>query len=130
MDIRNVNSGSNVPADRLRSDSNNSVDQVEEASSVENDTDDASTSTPQDRVEISNAGQMANVELAPEDVMELRMARRAMEELPPLSPDRIADVRDRINTGYYSQPEQIRSTARNMVQEMLGIPPEGPGMDR
>jgi len=123
MDIRNVNSGSNIPADRLRPDSGNKVDRVEEVSSVENDTDDASTSTPQDRVEISDAGQMASVDVAAGDVMELRMARQAMYNLPPLGADRIAEVRDRIGTGYYSQPEQIRSTAEGIVRELFGSPP-------
>ena len=123
MDIRNVNSGSNIPADRLRPDSGNKVDRVEEVSSVENDTDDASTSTPQDRVEISDAGQMASVDVAAGDVMELRMARQAMYNLPPLGADRVAEVRDRIGTGYYSQPEQIRSTAEGIVRELFGSPP-------
>ena len=128
MDIRNVNSGSNMPPDRLRSDSSQ-VDQVEKASSVENETDDSSASTPQDRVELSDAGQIASVDLASNDVMELRMARRAMYDLKPISSDRVAELRDRIGTGYYSQPEQIRETARGMVYELFGMPPEGPGMN-
>lgn len=128
MDIRNVNSGSNVPSDRLRSDLNK-VDQVEEASSVDNETDDSSSSIPQDRVELSDAGQMASVDLAADDVMELRMARRAMYDLPPLSSDRVAELRDRVGTGYYGQPEQIKETARGIVAELFGMPPEGPGMD-
>lgn len=123
MDIRNINSGSNIPADRLRPDSGNKVDQVEEVSPVENDPEDASTSTPQDRVEISDAGQMASVDGTTGDVMELRMARQAMVNLPPLGADRIAEVRDRIGTGYYSQPEQIRSTAEGIVRELFGAPP-------
>lgn len=128
MDIRNVNSGSNLSPDRLRSEPNQ-IDRVEEASPVENDTDEASSSIPQDRVELSDAGQMASVDLAADDVMELRMARRAMYDIPPISSDRVQELRDRIGTGYYSQPEQIKETARGMVAELFGMPPEGPGMD-
>lgn len=127
MDIRNINSGSSMSPDRLRPDPNK-VDQVEEASPVENDTDDAAASTPQDRVEISDAGQMASVDLT-DDVMELRMARRAMYDLAPITSDRAAELRDRVESGYYTQPEQIRDTARGIVQELFGLPPEGPGLD-
>lgn len=124
MDIRNVNSGSNIPPDRLRPDAGQ-VDQVKEASPVENDTDDTSAAPREDRVEISDAGQVASVDLDGSDVMELRMARRAMYDLPPLGSDRIAEVRDRIGDGYYSEPEQIRETARGIVSELFGMPPEG-----
>lgn len=125
MDIRNINSGSNLPADQLRPDSRDKVDQVEKSSTAENDTEDTSTSTPQDRVEISDAGQMARVDLAPDEVAKLRMAHRALNDLPPLPSDRIDELKERVEDGYYSQPDQIRSTARGLAQELLGMPPEG-----
>lgn len=125
MDIRNVNPGSNVPADRLRSESNDKVNQVEESSSAENDTEDTSRPTPQDRIEISDAGQMANVDLSLDEVMKLRMARRALHDIPPLSPDRITDIKERVRAGDFNQPKEIRKVARGFVNEMLGVPPEG-----
>ena len=128
MDIRNVNSGSNLPADRLQSEPKDNVNQVEESSSTKNDTDDTSTPTPQDRVEISDAGQMASADLSPE-VMKLHMARRALENASPLSPERVAEIQERVQTGYYSEAGQIRDAARNIVHELLGMPPEGPGVE-
>lgn len=126
MDIRNINSGSHLPTDRLRSESKDDVDQVEESSSAQNDTDDTSNPVPQDRVEISDAGQKASVDLSPDEIAKLRMARRALHDISPMPPERAGEIRERAEAGHFSQPEQIRNTARNIVHEMLGMPPEGP----
>lgn len=123
MDIRNVNSGSNLPPDRLRSESRDQIDEVEKSSSTQNDAED--TPRSHDRVEISDAGQMASTDLAPESVAKLHMARRALDVLPALSADRAADIKERVENGYYSEPEQIRSTARGLLNEMMSMPPEG-----
>ncbi len=122
MDIRNITPGSNLSADRLRSESRDKINQVEKSSSTQNNAEDAPT--PKDRVEISDAGQVASADLSPEAVVQLRMARRALSELPTLSDDRAAAIKERVENGYYSESAQIRSTARGIVYEMLGMPPE------
>lgn len=125
MDIHNVNSSSNLPPDRLRSEARDKVHQGEESSTPQNDPD--GTPTPQDRVEISDAGQMASTDLSPEAVIKLREARRALHDLPSLSADRAAELAERVQNGYYSDAQQIRRTARGIAHELMGQPPENPG---
>ncbi len=123
MTIQNINPGSNLSPDQVRSDQADEVRQTEKASAPEQTTDAPSRSS-EDRVEISDAGRAAQANAPEVDPVELQAARKAMLDIPPLSPDRAEDIFKRVNAGYYSQPRAISDIAEGIANEMLGQPPE------
>jgi hypothetical protein len=126
MNIQNINPGSNLSPDQIRSGQPDEVQQTERTSAPE-PASDAPSRPAEDSVEISEAGRAAQ-ENAPEvDPVELQSARKAMLDIPPLSPDRAEDIFKRVNAGYYSQPNALRNVAEGIANEMLGQPPESDG---
>lgn len=123
MNIKNVNPGSNLSPDQLRPDQTDEVRQAEQASSSETSSD-ATARSAEDRVEISDAGRAAQANGPDIDPAELESARQAMLDIPPLSADRAEDIFKRIQAGYYSQPDAIKSIAEGIASEMTGQPPE------
>ncbi len=125
MDIQNVNPGSNISADQLRSAQAERAGSVEEVSRTQEVSESTSRST-EDRVEISDEGraaQASSAELRPD----VEQARKAMLDIPPLDPKRAEDIFKRVQAGYYSQPNSISMIAENMASEMLGeAPAESP----
>ncbi|RMH55106.1 MAG: hypothetical protein D6685_14215 [Bacteroidetes bacterium] len=71
----------------------------------------------QDRVEISAEARAAATENA--QARELGFARKALLGIPPLSMDRAADILQRIQEGFYSQPEVIKQVASEITSAFL-----------
>ncbi len=64
-----------------------------------------------DRVELSGAGREASATGTPV----LAFARKALENIPPLSQERVAEILDRIKSDYYEQPEVTRQIAQRVA---------------
>lgn len=75
----------------------------------------AGAPAPADRVEISaEARARASVD-HPAESAELQRARKALLDIPPLDPQRVADVLDRVESGYYDRPEVVRMVAEALT---------------
>lgn len=64
-----------------------------------------------DRVELSASARASEAPATPE----LAFARKALENIPPLSQERVAEILDRIKNDYYSQPEVARDIAARVA---------------
>ena len=53
-------------------------------------------------------------------MQELAFARKAMLGIPPLSNERASDILKRIQEGYYSQPEVLKTIAEKFTEELSG----------
>ena len=87
----------------------------------------AQTSSEQieDRVEISQEGREAQAQH--EDAYpSIDFAKKALLDIPPLDPGRVEDIFKRIQAGYYSQPDVIKSTAQQITQEFTQVGPPEP----
>ncbi len=68
-----------------------------------------------DRVELSASAKAAEANGTPE----LAFARKALDNIPPLSPERVAEILDRIKEDYYSQPEVAREIAQRVAANVV-----------
>ena len=68
-----------------------------------------------DRVDISDAGRAAQA-AETSQTEELAFARKAMLGIPPLDDSRMEDIFQRINSGFYSQPEVVKQMAAGVMQ--------------
>ena len=68
-----------------------------------------------DRVDISDAGRAAQASETSQ-TEELALARKAMLGIPPLDDSRVEDIFQRINSGFYSQPEVVKQMAEGVMQ--------------
>lgn len=124
MDIQNINPGSNISADQLRSGTAEEANSVERVSRTE-EVSESTKRSAEDRVEISEEGRAAQQTNGTDAHPDLEKARKAMLDIPPLSPSRAADIFKRVQAGYYSQPRSIDMIAENIASEMMGEPPTG-----
>lgn len=67
---------------------------------------------PQDRVEISDAARAAQA--SGSQKAELDFARKALDGVAPMSEPRTAEIQQRIQSGFYSQPEVINQVASRL----------------
>lgn len=51
---------------------------------------------------------------------EIDVAREALQQLPALSESRAAEIRKRIRSGYYRQPEVLRQLAERIDEQVRG----------
>ena len=65
--------------------------------------------TQADRVEISNDARNASSRSE-----EVAFARNALHNVPEMSAERTAQIKDRIQSGYYSSPDVLKSVAERM----------------
>lgn len=68
-----------------------------------------------DRVELSASAKASETNGTPE----LALARKALDNIPPLSPERVAEILDRITEDYYSQPEVAREIAQRVAANVV-----------
>ncbi|MEM1126022.1 MAG: hypothetical protein AAGI71_05170 [Bacteroidota bacterium] len=113
MNIRDLNLGSS----RLNTVRGDSTDGARGANQEAPGATPEASSTS-DRVEISAQARASAP--ATVDTQELGFARKALYGIPPLSQERIADIFQRINEGYYSTPEVIKSVAERAAGDILG----------
>jgi len=74
-----------------------------------------------DRVELSTA---ARAQGADAQSAELAEAKKAYGGLPPLSPERRETILQRVQDGYYSQPDIIGIIAERLDADLSGRDPE------
>jgi len=83
----------------------------------------AAAATPEDRVTISEEGRARlAAEAARADATQA--GREALDALPEMSEARAAELRDRVASGYYGQPEQTRAVADRLADELRGKTPD------
>lgn len=71
-----------------------------------------------DRVEISDAARSAASDAQARDVA---FARKALLGIPPLSQDRISEIMQRVQEGYYSNdPDVLKHIAAQLGQDLTG----------
>lgn len=71
----------------------------------------SSAAEASDRVELSASGREANAVGTPV----LAFARKALENIPPLSQERVAEILERIKEDYYERPEVTRQIAERVA---------------
>ncbi len=112
MDIRNLPPNVN-PSDLYKS------GQANEASGASSgkveQPGEAAPQPADDRVDISDAGRAAQAEESAR-AEELTFARKAMLGIPPLDASRAEDIFQRINSGYYSQPDIVKQMAEGVME--------------
>ncbi len=67
--------------------------------------------SPSDRVELSASAR----ESKPAATPELAFAQKALENIPPLSQERVAEILQRITQDYYNTPEVARQIAERVA---------------
>ena len=75
------------------------------------------SSRAKDSVEISEAGRAAASDA---QTRELGFAKKALESVPTLSADRAAEIRGRIESGFYTKPEVVSAVAGRITDELRG----------
>lgn len=78
--------------------------------------------TPEDRVTISEEGR-ARLAADAARADATQAGREALDALPEMSEARAAELRARVENGYYSQPEQTRAVAERLADELRGKAP-------
>lgn len=119
MNIRDIQSGP-VRAEQSRTEALGNTNKVVPGSQVPQE--DAASAAPKDRVEISAAALAAASENT--QAQELGFARKALLGIPPLSQERAADILQRIQEGFYSQPEVVKQVSSELTSAFLGASAE------
>lgn len=120
MDIRNIAASGLQGATPIQPASPGEAGKTE-AGAPARQTSAAPPSPPRDRIELSDVvrGRLPNTERG----REIAFARKALQELPPMSEERLAKIRDRMESGFYSRPEVLRKVAGRLADEVKGEPP-------
>ena len=71
----------------------------------------------EDRLELSDAARAAHGERQ-QQVSDLAQAREALDSLPGLSEERAAQIRTRLEEGYYTRPEVASRIAERLTAEV------------
>lgn len=74
-----------------------------------------STAAPGDRVEISDAARTAANDTS---AREMTLARKALNAISELGPERLKEIQSRIQDGYYSSPEVLQQVASRIANEL------------
>ncbi len=118
MNISDVNATSTPRTDLLKNNSVGTSGSVD--SSIQGDATSDLVDDPADRVEISDEARIALSDARQSE--ELSFARTALESLPEMTEERIAELIDRIRSRYYQQAdvlgnvsERVGDTLRNDV---------------
>ena len=116
MNIRDLQINQSRP-DHLRSSASGEAGKVQEAAPVQPAQPVESQQQARDRVEISDAARAAANEPQVEGI---NFARKALLGIPPLSDERASDMIQRIQEGYYSQPEVLKQVATGVAGDLTG----------
>ncbi|WP_457651517.1 hypothetical protein [Rhodocaloribacter sp.] len=121
MDIRNIAASGLQGAKPLQPTSPGEAGKTD-AGAPARQTSAAPPSPPRDRIELSDVvrGRLPNSERG----REIAFARKALQELPPMSEERLAKIRDRMESGFYSRPEVLHKVAGRLADEVKGEPPQ------
>lgn len=122
MNVNDVNFGVQRP-NQLRSHSVEKINTLQ-AEAAAHQTADAKAAFAGDRVEISDTARAASTQ-DNELKREIAFARRAMDRMPPLSPDRTDEILDRLEQGHYNAPE-VRVKFSDMLTKDLGYRANAP----
>ena len=79
----------------------------------------APAASASDSVQLSDAARAQQAEAAAQKA-EVEQARAALNDLPGLSDDRVAELRQRVEEGYYDRPDVIAATAERVAQALTG----------
>lgn len=113
MNISEVNAYSSQRSDIRRN------DRVGNSEAVDTSSKDASSVESRDagdRVEISDTARTASTDVRRAE--ELTFARKALDDVPSLSEERINELMSRIKSGYYQQPDVIDQLAKRAGGEL------------
>lgn len=107
MNISDVNAN---PTHRSALVRNNSVGNSGQVDPSASDATSAESREAGDRVEISDKARAALKDARKSE--ELTFARKALDNVPSMSDERIAELTNRIKSGYYQQPDILDQVAR------------------
>lgn len=116
MSISNINAGSeSAPVRRFQE-----VERVEGTRPPSGAPEQAASNVPQERpgddhVEISEAGRASHAEHSGARAREVEYARTALRHAPGLDAERAAQIKERVEQGYYSQDDVIAQVAERML---------------
>ncbi len=116
MNVHDINFGVQRP-NQLRSHSVEKINKLQ-AEAAAHEAADAKAASAGDRVEISDTAREASTQ-ENEHKREIEFARRAMDSMPPLSPDRTEEILDRLEQGHYNAPD-VRVKFSDMLTKDLG----------
>jgi hypothetical protein len=81
----------------------------------------AASTDSRDRVELSARGRAeAAQQSRPPQSPEVELARVALRSQPSLSPERLHELRERVRTGHYDQPEVVARVAAAATRDLSG----------
>ena len=73
----------------------------------------------QDSLAISEAGRKA-LEASRKQAMELDMAREALQQVDTLDEARLAEIKERLENGFYTQPDMLENIASRVMTDLTG----------
>lgn len=113
MNISEVNAYSSQRSDIHRK------DRIGNSETVDTSTKDAASLESRDagdRVEISDSARSASKDVRRAE--ELTFARKALDDVPTLSEERISELMSRIKSGFYQQPDVVEQLAKRAGGEL------------
>lgn len=117
MNISDVNATRSHRSDHLKNGNVGNSNPVDPSSQGASSSD-AKSLNAGDRVEISDKARSALAEARQSE--ELSFARKALDNVPSLSEERIAELKDRIQSGHYQQPDVLGEIAKGAASELSG----------
>jgi hypothetical protein len=114
MTIADVNATSTHRTDAGKNSQVGSIVPIDPSSRARSSSEEVKTEG--DRVEISGRARTALAEARESE--DLTFARNALADVPPLSSERISELTERINDGYYQQADVIGKIAERVGNEL------------
>lgn len=116
MGIQNLGNSGISPADPYQNEGVNESRSVENEDAASREADAPKAGSAGDRVEISEAGRAAQTHNA-DRAREIEIGRSALHELAP-SPERLDEIRERVQEGYYNEPSTIKDVAERLANDL------------
>lgn len=117
MTIQNPSTGP-ARSNPMRSDEAGTTQDAAQSANAGNQAPDAPEETAGDRVEISDAARSAQSESG-EDAALVKRGREALQD-SSLSSDRLAELQQRVENGFYSEPSSIQKVAEGLAEDIGG----------
>ena len=116
MNIRDINHNTNRP-ENAQAQAVSGANGVGAAGNGQQAASQRQAANVEDRLELSDAARAAYSKQQ-QQAADLAQAREALEALPSLGGDRLAEIKARLESGYYTRPEVTAQIAERLTSEI------------
>ena len=124
MTIQDNPSAGSIQPNSSRNDGPDQAQDAAQSDGVESsETSSTDDTSPTDRVEISDEARKAQAETGDNAAL-VERGRAALESSRSLSDDRLAELRENVESGRYTEPDAIQQSAEGLAEDLGGVPPD------